>query len=372
MYTQEYIPEDDFIASFRKEEKNTTLSTAPRENDEAFYYLQEIARTPLLTVERERELFRSFDENQQQLVDLFDDLPRSIAEKLPTFKKSSLIEILPLLERIENTFKEIVQHSNLWTRINEKITRLENIRSQIIEANLLLVASIAKQHNSENAYTPSLTFLDLMQEGSIGLMKATEKFETARGYRFSTYATWWIMQGIKRALDQQSKTIRTPSYAKDAIRSINQTRNQLIQELQREPTLQELSEETELSEKRIIEMINSAKDTVSLSVPIDEKSDDDSDRSYADLIADDSQMTPEQETFENSTKESIESLLRKLTGREALVIKLRYGVADGDECTLNEIGNRLNISRERIRQIEKDALAKLKRVTYSVNLEDLL
>ena len=363
MYNEQNVPEDNFISSFREEESIKT-----REKDDAYYYLQEISRTPLLTKEREKELCQLFEDGKERLTFLFDSLPSAILERVPKFKRSSLMEITPLLEQIENACKSTAQHPDLWEQINKEVKYLENIRSQIVEANLRLVASLAKKYIIESS---SLAFLDLMQEGSIGLMIAVEKYDLKRGYRFSTYSTWWILQRIKRALDQQGKTIRTPCYAKDAIRTITKIRYQLAQELEREPTIQEISAKTELTEKRVIEMINSAKGTVSLNLPIDEYSENDSDRSYSDILVDEMQMTPEEETFENSAKESIENLLRKLNGREALVIKLRYGVADGDECTLNEIGDRLSISRERIRQIEKDALVKLKRLTSGTTLHDL-
>ncbi len=386
--------EGSMISSFRRRS-----DVADSNRDEAFSYLQEIARTPLLTPEEEVELFQQFEVGKQKVTALLDQLPPCIIEAVrPKAGRRrgakqkdtqgiwwSPMHIATLMEQIEkeikayykrvetdvtiplnNQVEEYERLATLWIDLGDAVQIIQDAKLQIVEANLLLVASIAKQHNFNKS---SLSFLDLMQEGSVGLMKAVEKFDLTRGYRFSTYATWWIMQAIKRALDQQSQTIRIPCYVGETRRSIKQAQSRLARDLEREPGIKDIAEEVGMSENRVIEILQSTKGTISLDSPLSESSPD---ATISDLLADDSQVTPEEELLSNSEKESLERVLDTLADRETLVIKLRYGLMDGTEHTLAEIGRKLEISRERVRQIEDEALRKLRHHTRVQYLQELL
>ena len=383
--------DDDLISSFRQRG-----DVADNTRDEAFSYLQEIARTPLLTPQEEVELFQKFEAGKQSVTELLEQLPPAILEKVrPKASRRrgakqrathgiwwSPMNLGPLLEQIRKELKayqraqkndpsgdraeENEYLSKLWTELYAAAQQIHHAKLKIVEANLLLVASIAKQHNFNKS---SLSFLDLMQEGSIGLMKAVEKFDLERGYRFSTYATWWIMQAIKRALDQQSQTIRIPCYVGETRRSIKQAQAKLARDLEREPDVKEIAEAVQMSESRVIEILQSTKGTISLDSPLSESSPD---ATISDLLADESQVSPEEELLSSSEKDSLEKVLNTLAPRETLVIKLRYGLTDGTEYTLAEIGRQLGISRERVRQIEDEALRKLRHHTRVQYLKELL
>ena len=386
--------EDNLISSFRRRS-----DVADGNRDEAFSYLQEIARTPLLTPEEEVKLFQKFEEGKQKVTALLNQLPPCILEEVrpKTGRRRgakqketngiwwSPMHVATLLEQIKKEIKVYQKHvemdvtmvsgdqveecerlATLEEDLHDAVEIIQKAKRKIVEANLLLVASIAKQHNFNKS---SLSFLDLMQEGSVGLMKAVEKFDLARGYRFSTYATWWIMQAIKRALDQQSQTIRIPCYVGETRRSIKQAQSKLARDLEREPGIKDVAEAVGMPESRVIEILQSTKGTISLDSPLSESSPD---ATISDLLADDSQVTPEEELLSNSEKESLERVLDTLAERETLVIKLRYGLKDGTEHTLAEIGRKLEISRERVRQIEDEALRKLRHHTRVQYLQELL
>lgn len=385
---------DDLISSFR-----TRGDVSDNAKDEAFSYLQEIARTPLLTPEEEVALFEKFEEGKQWITELFNQLPLSILEEVrPKAKRTrgakqkspngmwwSPMNLATTLDQIQteigvyqrgqtdDTATTEEDHREaceclelLWKELGKASQKIQEAKLKLVEANLLLVASIAKQHNFNRS---SLSFLDLMQEGSIGLMKAVEKFDLQRGYRFSTYATWWIMQAIKRALDQQSQTIRIPCYVGETRRSIKQAQTKLARDLEREPDIKEIADLVKMSESRVIEILQSTKGTISLDSPL---SDSSPDATISDLLADDSQVTPEEELLCSSEKESLERVLNTLSPREKHVIKLRYGLQDGTEYTLADIGRQLGISRERVRQIEDEALRKLRHHTRVQYLKELL
>ena len=385
--------EDDLISSFRKRPEVTDST-----RDEAFSYLQEIARTPLLKPKEEADLFRRFEDGKAGVAELLDKLPESILAKVrPKVSKRrgakqqtenelwwSPMNLGTIMDEVRQAIE--VSHCTdvqgvpttrihdderkyleaLWGKLQIAAQKIHDAKLKIVEANLLLVASIAKQHNFNKS---SLSFLDLMQEGSIGLMKAVEKFDLKRGYRFSTYATWWVMQAIKRALDQQSQTIRIPCYVGETRRSIKQAQSNLERNLEREPDIREIAKIVDMPESRVIEILQSTKGTISLDSPLSEAS---SDATVSDLLADDSQVTPEEELLCVSEKESLERGLNTLAPRETLVIKLRYGLTDGTEYTLAEIGRQLGISRERVRQIEDEALRKLRHHTRLQYLQELL
>ena len=385
--------EDELISSFRKR-PDVTDST----RDEAFSYLQEIARTPLLKPKEEADLFRRFEDGKAGVAELLDRLPEYIlAEVRPKVSKRrgtrqqsdnelwwSPMNLGIILDQVRQVIevshcsdargtesakvhtKEREHLEALWRELQAAAQKVHDAKLKIVEANLLLVASIAKQHNFNKS---SLSFLDLMQEGSIGLMKAVEKFDLKRGYRFSTYATWWVMQAIKRALDQQSQTIRIPCYVGETRRSIKQAQSNLARNLEREPDIREIAKIVDMPESRVIEILQSTKGTISLDSPLSEASPD---ATVSDLLADDSQVTPEEKLLCVSEKESLERVLNTLAPRETLVVKLRYGLTDGTEYTLAEIGRQLGISRERVRQIEDEALRKLRHHTRVQYLQELL
>jgi RNA polymerase sigma factor (sigma-70 family) len=386
--------EDSLISSFRRRS-----DVADGNRDEAFSYLQEIARTPLLTPEEEVKLFQKFEEGKQKVTALLNQLPLCILEKVrpKTGRRRgakqketngiwwSPMHVATLLEQIQKEIKVYQKHvetdvtmasgdpveecerlETLKKDLRDAVEIIQKAKRKIVEANLLLVASIAKQHNFNKS---SLSFLDLMQEGSIGLMKAVEKFDLKRGYRFSTYATWWIMQAIKRALDQQSQTIRIPCYVGETRRSIKQAQSQLASDLEREPDIKEIAEVVQMPEHRVIEILHSTKGTISLDSPLSESSPD---TTISDLLSDETQVTPEEELLCSSEKEALEAVLNTLQPRETLVIKLRYGLTDGTEYTLADIGRQLGISRERVRQIEDEALRKLRHHTRVQSLKELL
>lgn len=280
-------------------------------NDPLRLYLKQMAQVPLLTREQEVEIFK----------------------------------------RIENG------------EINEEDSQdAIKGKKEMAEANLRLVVSIAKKYINRG-----VSFLDLIQEGNMGLMKAVEKFEYRRGYKFSTYATWWIRQGITRAIANQSRTIRIPVHMIDTISRVMRVQKQLVQEYGREATPEEVAEEIDLPIARIREVLKMAQQPISLHSPIG----DSDNASFGDLIEDKSIESPMEEASSSILKDRINEVLDTLTDREREVLEQRFGLKDGYSRTLEEVGTQFELTRERIRQIEAKALRKMRHPSRKRKLEDL-
>ena len=281
-----------------------------------------------------------------------DVLPKNLSINDPVrmyLKEIGKISLLSLDEELE-----------LSKRIEEGD---EEAKAKLAESNLRLVVSIAKRYVGRN-----LGFLDLIQEGNIGLMKAVDKFDSSKGYKFSTYATWWIRQAITRAIADQAKTIRVPVHMVETINKLKRVQRQLTLELNREPTEEELSKKLGIPEDKVREIIKISLDPLSLETPIGEEEDS----HLGDFVKDESSMSPEEYAINEVLKDEIAEVLLTLTEREEQVLKLRFGLEDGTCRTLEEVGTIFGVTRERIRQIEAKALRKLRHPSRSKKLKDYL
>ena len=269
-------------------------------------------------------------------------------------------DILELEKNVGLSIKEI-KEINRNMSIGE--TKMRRAKKDMVEANLRLVISIAKKYTNRG-----LQFLDLIQEGNIGLMKAVDKFEYRRGYKFSTYATWWIRQAITRSIADQARTIRIPVHMIETINKLNRVSRQMMQDMGREPTPEELSKELEMPEDKVRKVLKIAKEPISTETPIG----DDEDSSLGDFIEDTVVESPLENATEDSLHFATDDVLGSLTAREAKVLRMRFGIGMNTDHTLEEVGKQFDVTRERIRQIEAKALRKLRHPSRSSHLKSFL
>lgn len=285
-------------------------------------------------------------------IDLEATLPKGIAVDDPVRMYLKEIGKVPLLSAEEEI--ELAKKMELGD---------EDAKKRLCEANLRLVVSIAKRYVGRG-----MLFLDLIQEGNLGLIKAVDKFDWRKGYKFSTYATWWIRQAITRSIADQARTIRIPVHMVETINKLIRISRQLLQEFGREPTPEEIAAEMDISEEKVREILKIAQEPVSLETPIGEEEDS----HLGDFIPDDDVPAPAEAAAFSMLKEQLVEVLDTLTDREQKVLKLRFGLDDGRARTLEEVGRRFDVTRERIRQIEAKALRKLRHPSRSKKLKDYL
>ena len=321
------------------------------------------------------EIDKVFDAFEDLGVDLNDDLDEPDIEDLENVEEIKLedmdvanIEGVSVDDPVRMYLREIgkiplltyEEEAELAQRI---IKGDEEAKQKLAESNLRLVVSIAKKYVGRG-----MLFLDLIQEGNMGLIKAVEKFDYNKGFKFSTYATWWIRQAITRAIADQARTIRIPVHMVETINKLIRTSRQLLQQNGREPTPEEIAKEMEISVEKVMEIQKIAQDPVSLETPIGEEDDS----HLGDFIQDEDSPAPQDSAAHTLLREQLEEVMDTLTPREAMVLKLRFGLEDGKARTLEEVGKQFDVTRERIRQIEAKALRKLRHPSRSKKLRDYM
>ncbi|MCM1497488.1 MAG: RNA polymerase sigma factor RpoD [Clostridium sp.] len=330
-------PDDDALLEVENDDdlavEKIDLSVPEGTNieDPVRMYLKEIGKVPLLSAEEEIALAKKMEAGEiarQQMAEGVDDLSKDAAKEL----------------------EDLIEQGDV-------------AKKKLAEANLRLVVSIAKRYVGRG-----MLFLDLIQEGNLGLIKAVEKFDYRKGYKFSTYATWWIRQAITRAIADQARTIRIPVHMVETINKLIRVSRQLLQELGREPSPEEIAEEMEIPVERVREILKISQEPVSLETPIGEEEDS----HLGDFIQDENVPVPADAAAYTLLREQLVEVLDTLTEREQKVLKLRFGLDDGRSRTLEEVGKEFNVTRERIRQIEAKALRKLRHPSRSRKLRDYL
>ncbi|MBS3990485.1 MAG: RNA polymerase sigma factor RpoD [Erysipelothrix sp.] len=362
----EFIGDDDSeiedeeinIVDLQTYDAQFSSGPAVKINDPVKMYLKEIGRVSLISPADEPEIARRIQQGTDASVEMRTMLQNYFPEDVDRLKG---------LDNIENFLFDRIHDEQLLARLRQLADlRYDGDESKrvLISANLRLVVSIAKKYVGRG-----MLFLDLIQEGNMGLVKAVEKFDHTKGFKFSTYATWWIRQAITRAIADQARTIRIPVHMVETINKLVRIQRQLVQDLGRDPTADEIAEKMEnITAEKVREIQRIALDPVSLETPIGEEDDS----HLGDFIEDKDALSPDEYANNQMLKDEINLVLQGLTEREEKVLRLRFGLYDGRTRTLEEVGKEFNVTRERIRQIEAKALRKLKHPTRSKRLKDFV
>jgi RNA polymerase primary sigma factor len=311
-------------------------SSSGGSSDPVRMYLKEIGRVPLLNASEEVELARRIEAGSDA------------ASHLADLNAAGEVDTLDFTTR---------------RRLTRAMKDGDHAKAELIEANLRLVVSIAKRYVGRG-----MLLLDLIQEGNLGLMRAVEKFDYTKGFKFSTYATWWIRQAITRAIADQARTIRIPVHMVESINKVHRVQRQMLQELEREPTIEELADKVGMTSQRVREIMRISQDPLSLDSPVGEEDDS----NLADFIEDMQAEAPAEMAARTMLNHAVEEALLELNEREQQVVRLRFGLEDGQARTLEEVGREFGVTRERIRQIESKTLAKLRHPHRSQKLRDYL